>query len=320
MDQRESQDPFVAEMERRKGLIEALPGARLKEDLDAMNRCSYIIGANGKELADHVEQFISSRQHVSDVSDPYVNELVRLLHNYLASVTSLIDAQRVVMRHRWPAKNKDEKSEFESKAYAGQLRATFTTGEAEFMVKLRNYCTHYAVPLPALGTTIKWENGGPAIHVNTLQLDRDKLLRWDKWGAGAKTYLERQNKRFDLAPIIESYMKSVRKFYEWFWTEIDTRSEAQKDELRAKAIELQLWHDENDVRPDWFTAGHEPPANWKQVGRHVMRHLRAQKRIERYAHGTRGFSVSSIKSDGEIVFVRDDWTPLPRLADRALRG
>ncbi|MET8423898.1 hypothetical protein [Nocardia sp. NPDC004860] len=311
MEQREYRTPLVAEMERRKALIEVLPGARLKADLDAMNRCSYIIGANGKELADHVGQFVSSRQHVNDVSDTYVNELVRLLHNYLASVTSLIDAQRVVMRHRWPSKNKDEKSEFERKDYADQLRATFATGEAEFMVKLRNYCTHYSVPLPALGTTIKWENGGPVIHVNTLQLDRDKLLRWDSWGAAAKAYLERQDAHFDLAPIIESYMKSVRKFYEWFWTEIDTRSEAQKDELRARATELQLWHDENNVRPDWLTAGQEQPANWNRVGRRVMRHLRAQKRIERYAHGTRGFSVSTVNSDGEIVFIRDDWSPLP---------
>lgn len=299
-------------MTRRKAALEALPGAQLKRDLDALNRCSYIIGENGKELAAHVAGFLNSQQHVSDVSDRYVNELVRLLHNYLASVTSLIDAQRVVMRHRWPTTNKDEKSEFETKDYAEQLAATFETGEAEFMVKLRNYCTHYSVPLPSLGTTIRWENGGPVVQVNTLQLDRDLLLRWDKWGAPAKTYLGGQEASFDLAPIIESYMKSVREFYEWFWGEIDQRSSLIQDELRTRATETQLWRDENDPRPEWLTSGREPPSDWNRTGPRVMRRMRAEKRIERYQVGTRGYAVSVIDAEGVISLVADDWPPLPR--------
>jgi hypothetical protein len=144
-----------------------------------------------------------------ELSDAYVNELVRLLHNYLASVTSSIDAQRVVMRHRWPATTKGERPEFETTDYARKLAATFATGEAEFMQKLRNYCTHYSIPVPGLGTSMSWEQGGPTIRVNTLQLDRDRLLRWDSWGAVAKAHLYQQPEQFDFAPIIERYMTSA---------------------------------------------------------------------------------------------------------------
>jgi hypothetical protein len=99
----------------------------------------------------------------------------------------LIDAQRVVMRHRWPSAKKGEYSEFETTDYAAQLQKTFETGEAEFMQKLRNYCTHYSIPVPGLGTSMSGEAGGPMLRVNTLQLDRDELLRWDEWRAAART-------------------------------------------------------------------------------------------------------------------------------------
>lgn len=174
-------NPITAEMARRRTQLESLRGYQLKVDLEALNRCSYTFSQNARELRNHVGRFLrSATTSATDLSDAYVNELVRLLHNYLTSVTSLIDAQRVVMRHRWPSVTKGEQSEFETTDYAAQLRSTFETGEAEFMQKLRNYCTHYSIPVPGLGTRMSWEAGGPVIRVNTLQLDRDELLRWDE--------------------------------------------------------------------------------------------------------------------------------------------
>lgn len=35
---------ITSEMERRKAYLEAVPGFRLKEDLEALNRCSYTFG------------------------------------------------------------------------------------------------------------------------------------------------------------------------------------------------------------------------------------------------------------------------------------
>jgi hypothetical protein len=300
-------NPITAEIERRKAYLEALPGARLKEDLEALNRCSYTFGRNAQELADHVERFLaSSTLHARELSDDYVNELVRLLHNYLTSVTSLIDAQRVVMRHRWPTPGK-ERSAFETQDYAEKLSDTFETGEAEFMQKLRNYCTHYAIPVPGLGTSMSWEQGGPVIRVNTLQLDRDALLRWEEWRAAATTYLRNQPQRFDFAPIIERYQASARVFFQWFWEEVNKRSAAQVTELNDKAREVQLWWDENNLAPDWLLTGDGfPPPGWSG------RRERAKRRVARYAHGTQGFRVSTIATESAIELGETDWEPLPR--------
>lgn len=296
---------FGEEMELRKAHIEALPGSQFKEDLEALNRASYVFGTNGQEVADHVARFVTSSSHVSDLGDGYANELVRLLHNYLTSVSSLIDAQRVVVRHRWPAEDDPNRTAFQAD-FDKRRTDTFETDEAAFVTRLRNYCTHYAIPLPGLGTSINWSQGGPVFHLNTLQLDRDKLLRWNGWGGPAKRYLATQPKKFDLAPIIERYVSATRTFYEWFWEEINDRNRAIREEVLLKGEELALWYEENNYVPDWFRNGQDSaPPGWSGARE------RAVLRAKRFAHGTRGYVSHIVNTEGIIEYLTDPWWPFP---------
>lgn len=301
-------NPVTAEIDRRKAHLESLPGFRLKSDLEALNRCSYTFSRNAEELTNHVDRFLHTPSTTArELSDSYVNELVRLLHNYLTSVTSLIDAQRVVMRHRWPSEKKGVYSDFETNAYASKLRETFETGEAEFMQKLRNYCTHYSIPVPGLGTSMSWRAGSPVVMTNTLRLDRDDLLRWDEWRAAATAYLRAQPARFDFAPIISRYMSGARKFFQWFWEQVHELSADIVNELNDKALEFKFWYDEHNLNPDWLMKGDGmPPPDWN--GRLEI----AKRRQLRYAYGTKGFRLCTVDANGEIVVAESDWEPLPR--------
>jgi hypothetical protein len=70
----------------------------------------------------------------------------------------------------------------------------------------------------------------------------------------------RQAEYFDLAPIIERYVKAAGQFAAWFWAEANARSAELIDEITTKALELKLWHAENVGTPDWFERGlREPP-------------------------------------------------------------
>jgi hypothetical protein len=315
------QSSFTAEVNRRIAHLEALPAFQLKEDLEALKRCLYTFGTNASELATHISNFLISHHIAREVPEDYVNELVKRLHNYLTSVSSLVDSQRVVMRHRWPtARGNAEKcptcnralpltdnlSEFEVQDYSDKLADAFETGERTFMSKLRNYCTHYSIPLPQLSTTWTFERGVGSAIVNTLQLDRDKLLRWDSWGGPAKAFLTAQPEYFDLAPIVQRYVSAANEFAQWFWTEINDRSVTLRDELHTKSTELRLWHDENVAPPDWVERGElEAPPGWN--GRQWKLGLRK----DRYAVGTRGFRLWAVDMAGLIVLERDDdWTPL----------
>ena len=137
-------NPFTAEFNRRKDELLAMPGFQLKTDLEGLARAGHTFWENGQDLARHAGLFLQGRRHVYNMTDEYEYELVRFLHNYLASVYSLIETQRVVMRHQWGTK-----SEFETETYAAKLSDVFDSGEADFMTKLRNYCTHRSLPVPA---------------------------------------------------------------------------------------------------------------------------------------------------------------------------
>ncbi|WP_071286998.1 hypothetical protein, partial [Mycolicibacterium llatzerense] len=299
----------VEEMKARESYLESLPGAQFKDDIRAMNFCSYTMSHNGVALETHVRQFMGAPILQEELSDDFENELVRLLHNFLASVTSLIDAQRVVMRHRWPDEGQTPK--FAQTEYRHALAKYFRPGESEFVVKLRNYCTHRSIVSPGLETTISWEQGGPMMHRNTLTLTRNDLLEWDSWGAAARSYLEGQNESFELAPIVERYTGAARDFYQWFWDEMHRHYAVEQAEYLAKGKEYALWRLENDNRPEWWQQGPKPPPEWLADPAGMSRRQRARRRLERYEFGTHHFNAQAIDANGVILWAEDDWKPLP---------
>jgi hypothetical protein len=94
-------NPLSIEIDKRKAELMAMPGFQLKLDLDALGRAGHVMYKNAEELSHHATQFLTGRRFSRDVDDEFEKELVRFLHNYLTSVYSLIEAQRVVMRHCW---------------------------------------------------------------------------------------------------------------------------------------------------------------------------------------------------------------------------
>jgi hypothetical protein len=231
--------PFGSERDKRKADLEAMPGFRLHGDFDALRRAGHVMSKNADELNRHAAKFRQRRTMARDTTDEYANELVRYLHNYLTSVTSLIDSQRVVMRHCWGSG-----SEFETGAYTEHRKASFGTGEAEFMKDLRNYCTHRSIPLPGISTNFSWVQGGPTIMENKLTLDRETLLDWDGWTAPAKEYLRAIDEKFDLLPVLYSYVTTASEFYSWFVNEIRERNADDIGEYTKAVEDYNEWHRE----------------------------------------------------------------------------
>ena len=257
----------------RKAEVLAMPGYQLKVDLEALGRAGRVIYNNASELQRHAGLFLHGGRHVNTMTDEYEDELVRFLHNYLTSVTSLRDSQYVVMNHRWGAE-----SEFKTKTYATKLKGTFTTGEAEFMAKLRNYCTHRSIPVPGMVTTLLGERGRPPRFVNELKLDRDALLEWDGWTGPAKTYLEAKEPQFDLLPVIESYMQAVSKFFNWFTDEVNRQCATIKDEYVTAAMALKTWYEQETGITEAFLNS-SPPTPTTTPEQRVQR--RAAERRQR---------------------------------------
>jgi hypothetical protein len=230
---------FGTDYDKRKAELHAMPGFRLKNDIDSLRRAGHVMSKNADELNRHAAKFLQRRTMARDTTDEYADELVRYLHNYLTSVYSLIEAQRVVMRHCW-----GEKAEFELGEYTEHRKGSFETGEAEFMTELRNYSTHRSIPLPGISTNFSWVQGGPTIMENKLTLDRDKLLEWKKWTAPAKEYLRAKDEKFDLLPVLHSYVATASEFYSWFVNEIRERNADDIGEYTKAVEDYNEWHRE----------------------------------------------------------------------------
>jgi hypothetical protein len=234
---------------------------------------------NAEELSHHATQFLTGRRFSRDMDDEFEMELVRFLHNYLTSVYSLIEAQRVVMRHCW-----GNGSEFEKGEYTDHRKASFETGEAEFMTELRNYCTHRSIPLPGISTTFSGGRGRPTLLVNRLTLDRDALLTWKKWTAPAKAYLRAKEPQFDLRPVIESYVIIASAFFNWFVDEINKRNAEIKTEYMNAAEALKKWYEaETGMNTEGFRKLFPPPSGGGRSQRRGQRQqpMRTTKRQRR---------------------------------------
>ncbi|OZD54177.1 hypothetical protein CH268_27030 [Rhodococcus sp. 06-1460-1B] len=206
-------------------------------------------------------------------------------------------------------KGKSEKqlSEWEKTVYSPKLKEVFDP-DASFILKLRDYAVHYALPAFGVGTSIKWKQGDVGVsHTNRIRLKKSELLKWGGWGTDANAFLFAADDWIEFLPVVEEYMKSVRKFYQWFWDVIEFEQRAQIDEYKAKGKEFWLWYALNNVRPDWIEKGQPMPPDWPSTGPIQMRRKRAAAKMDRYANGTRGWRSIEVDTAGQVEVGDSDW-------------
>ncbi|MEV5962744.1 hypothetical protein AB0L70_13335 [Kribbella sp. NPDC051952] len=114
----------------------------------------------------------------------YFIEVYRLLHNYLASVKTLVDHSRVLMQG-YP-ESSPIRTEYEARAAAvGQISSV------KFIQELRNVVLH--AELPELISTVRWDAGDDKAH-HILALDREALLAKGGWAKQARLFIEDQRR------------------------------------------------------------------------------------------------------------------------------
>lgn len=97
-----SHTPFDVEVDRRECHLAGLPGRVYRDWLKSLNRASEVFSGNSAELERHLTQFIGKPKLSEDLPKGFDVEANRLLHNYLASMATLRDIQRMVHHKLWP--------------------------------------------------------------------------------------------------------------------------------------------------------------------------------------------------------------------------
>ncbi|WP_280257712.1 hypothetical protein [Nocardia abscessus] len=312
-----------AEKARRLAHLEALPGFRAREHEESLDRAVFSFNLNAKALIASAARYMSTVND-EELGEHFNYEFANALFNFLASVGTLRDVQRVVHRKIWPMRPSESstceacgkgqknpiRSEWEEKHYAPKLAATFTE-DAAFLLKLRDYAIHYELPMPNLTTKMSWSKDKPFIIEKTFPLSRDHLLKWNAWGSAAKSFLQSQDEWVDLRVVISNYSKSVKEFHMWFWDQV--AAELKFSEYTRKADELRLWLNEKDVKPDWLGTNKPIPPNWNEISRSELRKKRVRAKIDRWAYGSKSWTVHAVDSTGVVTLgPPDEWGALPR--------
>lgn len=209
----EQAEERASEWDRLREAIAESPGSGAYARINAIARSRKIFSRNAIELGKLLNSFnapaalyILDSRHPERL-DEYLDEVARLLHNFVASVALLIDHTRNIMAENY-AEDDPLRVEYQRRA-----KDTFVVPLPQFVRCLRNYLLHYR--LPVTPATISF---GPDVETgieSSVSLDRDSLLRWDGWNTLARQYLESCEAQINFLPLVESYHETVWEFYTW---------------------------------------------------------------------------------------------------------
>lgn len=297
---------------RRKALVQTMPGFPMTEHFEALNRASQVFGGNSLELLRQVSTFVGTDAMAGNLGNDFEAELVRLLHNYLASVGSLRDAQRTIHRKVWTDRNDDKKSAWEVEVYNPKTAETFSSPDVSFIQNLRNYTLHYALPVPSSSTNISWSAGGPVQHRNELRLKKARLLKYKKWPSAAKTYINQYDSDWvEFLPAIESYSQAVRAFYQWFWDALTDELEPDWSDFKFSHMEYALEQSERLRWQEWKMSLSPAPSSYDDPPPAAAKRLLAEARRDRWAHGSRGWRIFQADENGQWAQTGEDPWGLP---------
>ncbi|MBA2311978.1 MAG: hypothetical protein H0V97_04155 [Actinobacteria bacterium] len=218
--------------------IQSAPGQLIMNEIRSLSWSTYTFEENFQELRSALESvedpanvplmFRRNRSLLAELQ----REVARLLHNFVASVQSLIDHTRITARSVYAEADADLKE------YQRRVDLTFREDPlSQFVRGLRQYSLHYK--LPFIGWVMSFSNESSTMS-QAFFLNTAVLLEFDGWPAPAKRYLDDAGERIDLVEAVSEYRDSVRDFYLWFEDDVrDLHSDAI-EQVREYEEELAL--------------------------------------------------------------------------------
>lgn len=273
-------NPAADEITRRESAIKAMPGSRLKLDMDELEITISDYNSDFKIVTDHFCRYLLGKDQLSAINSDGTRQWKRkssgLLRNFLVSRMAVRDHTYVLVAKYWesdPAIPREEDSEFMDQ-YRAKMKALLIKPQFSFLQDLRNYGVHKALYPFTLSTQFA---GG--YMRNDIKLDRDKLLStYSKWSAPAKRYIESTDDGVDLLTPLEEWSSACKEFYEWLHGAVTDHHMEDFQAVEQAWEDYREWRQENGTMPpDWFLNGGEPPG-MSRVRSHKSRDAKKKRK------------------------------------------
>jgi hypothetical protein len=197
--------------------IKATEGYRIQAKIRGLRGSYYVFESNYLWLVRALDYF--GREEVSmelwrldnrTKLGSFIDEVTRLLHNFLASAQSLVDHTRVF-------KNKMYKGHTFKKVYQDKVdRELKHSPIVCFVQDLRNYVLHKQLPIASAQLSLKGGGGTITELDNTIKLDVNELREWNKWKPESRVFLDSLDDKVQIREVAEKYEGAIRAFYQWF--------------------------------------------------------------------------------------------------------
>lgn len=215
---------------------EELVGYRFLKQLNQFSLSFYIFQENYHELIRFLDSTIQKTHNLTGEKAQHEKamfEITRLLHNFVASVQTLVDNTRVYYRNEF-----EENKLFSD--YNDELKKRFAENELQLFVKdLRQHFQHYKIPLISFSVSLSDKDGSTARYYFS-----QKALADFKWKPRAKHYIEEQNKsEVDIKKFASDYYGLTKSFYDWFikrQIEIRGKEIEKVKEYEGKLLSLEI--------------------------------------------------------------------------------
>jgi hypothetical protein len=217
-------------------------GYEILNKINQFNFTRYIFDNNFKDLEIHIKKLMdpntasrfqksSNRQE----NDSLQLEILRYLHNFIASAISLIDHTRIFINDLYK-----ETDPF-YKEYCEKVNEDFKENPlAAFIKDLRQYIQHYQTPIIAFVSNITDD-------INKLNakivIEKSALLKFSGWNARSKKYINEIEKDLDILIVTKQYHTLVSTFYDWLQRrqkEIYKNEFNEFDKLRKQLYAVNL--------------------------------------------------------------------------------
>lgn len=211
--------------------IKKTEGWRIYKKIENLQVSKYVFDRNHDELYQTINLFMtdwekalqSFKASQEKGAKIFLNEISRLLLNYLSSAKTLIDHTRKLYQEEY-------KNLSFSKVYQNKINETFAESPlAKFIQDLRNYSLHRSIPISGFSYDIVSTNKDS----EKVYLVKKNLLEWNGWTTKAKEFLDTSNEEIILLQLINKYTKKIKEFHEWFHNKQKEIHKKEFDELYA---------------------------------------------------------------------------------------
>jgi hypothetical protein len=196
--------------------IESSEGYRLRNRMNLLEKSYFVFDANYLNLRHVLDEFEQPmvflklwEERTRDRFDLFIDDVIRLFHNYLAGGTTLLDHIDTLRDGLYG------ESRFSDEYQARWEEQIGAPPLPRFMEDLLVYMLHEGLPFAL--AELNFGRMGSGVEVDSaIRLDVNRLKAWEHWSEGGREYLDALEGKVKLADVVGGYAAIVSGFYQWF--------------------------------------------------------------------------------------------------------